>query len=691
MRMSSKVISPYPIFNDVDGDPLDAGYMYIGETGKNPEVYPVPVFFDENLSIPAPQPIRTRNGYISQSGKPAKLYIANEKCSVTIKNKRKTIIWTDLNADLGFTVDGINKKLKSTITHVNSIADLQSIDKWEGRLVYVDSYQGDKGDGGGIFLFDGTKSAINDAGIIVNGWVRQYEGDVDIAWFGAKQGENASPFIESALKVCQSIVIRGNYLLNTIVGIPDQSNYASKVTTIRGEEQATLTVNCSLGAVFTSAAAKADPNNLANLYTGKIHVEKINFVGSTIANSVVFNGDRLYNLNVYDNNFTGNITIIKAYLKREANRQYTQSCTIKDNHLANVYRVIDSDKAYNFDFSFNKCESCQGGIYIGAIDPWDPSAISLTIGRNLWEGGGLLLKTNGGIIGGTIFANYFENNTFHDAAIEKCLISINRSGTGSGYSSGLIFESNLFSGNTSIADYVDVRYTNQSTETGTNSKSATTKAPVFISNWSNSFNLTNFPPAILIGNRCANRGTMLNAYSSYDGRVSYISGYLEKTLASVLSGGVLTLLNLDTKPCSDSSYVSTNFKTTLDINVYFKTAGGINTASCSFKLDVFIYTPFGATKPNKANLKATMYNFMQSDTNDQIITGETMKSVIGSAAMTLVNNGDGTYSIKLGTFTNSSSPNWGGISGLRIEYTSESTLIASVGGSYSTANLLTVS
>ena len=110
MRMSSKVISPYPIFNDVDGDPLDAGYMYIGETGKNPEVYPVPVFFDENLSIPAPQPIRTRNGYISQSGKPAKLYIANEKCSVTIKNKRKTIIWTDLNADLGLTANWIINK-----------------------------------------------------------------------------------------------------------------------------------------------------------------------------------------------------------------------------------------------------------------------------------------------------------------------------------------------------------------------------------------------------------------------------------------------------------------------------------------------------------------------------------------------------------------------------------------------------
>lgn len=42
--MSSKITTPYPLFNDVDGRPLDAGYIYIGEAGKNPEIYPTPVF-----------------------------------------------------------------------------------------------------------------------------------------------------------------------------------------------------------------------------------------------------------------------------------------------------------------------------------------------------------------------------------------------------------------------------------------------------------------------------------------------------------------------------------------------------------------------------------------------------------------------------------------------------------------------
>ncbi|MFL1475217.1 hypothetical protein ACJOYF_18655 [Acinetobacter baumannii] len=688
--MSSKIISPFPVMNDTDGGPLDAGYVFVGEAGKNPEVYPIPVFWDEGLTVPAPLPIRTRNGYLSQNGNPGKLYIAAEKCSITIRNKRNTVIWTDLYADLGLTVNGLNEKFKATITHVERISDLSTIEKWDGRLVYVESYYGDNGDGGGIFLYDSTQISTNNGGTIFNGWLRQYEGDIDIAWFGAKQGENASPYIESALKISQSIVIRGSYLLTSIIGIPDQSNYANKVTTIRGEDQATLTVNCSAGAVFTSAAAKADPSNLANLYTGKINVTKINFIGTTTANSVIFNGDRLYNMNIYANNFSGNITIIKTYLKREAGRSYSQSCTITDNHLASIYRIIETDKAYNFEFSNNKCETCQGGVYIGVTDPWDPSAISLTMNRNLWEGGGLFLKTNGGIVAGSISFNYFENNTFHDAATEKCLISINRSGTGAGYSSGMVFDTNLFSGNTSIPDYVDVRYVNQNVQSSTNSKGATTKPPVFISNWSSSFNLTNEPTAVLIGNRALNRGTLRNAYSPQEGRLTFISGYMQKTLASVLSGGVLSLFTLNTKPCSDLDYVMTNFKSTFDITVYFKTSGGVNTASCSFKLDVFIYTPFGASKPDKSNLKAVMYNFVQSDTSDIIITGETMKAVISSAALTLTNNGDGTYVIKLGTFANSSSPNWGLITDLQIEYTYSSTLIGSITGSYSTANLLAI-
>jgi len=39
---------------------------------------------------------------------------------------------------------------------------------------------------GGIFIYDSDKSDINDGGIVFNGWVRQYENEINIKWFDVK-------------------------------------------------------------------------------------------------------------------------------------------------------------------------------------------------------------------------------------------------------------------------------------------------------------------------------------------------------------------------------------------------------------------------------------------------------------------------------------------------------------------------
>ena len=38
---------------------------------------------------------------------------------------------------------------------------------------------------GGTFIYDATKSAVNNSGTIFDGWVRQYSGTVNVKWFGA--------------------------------------------------------------------------------------------------------------------------------------------------------------------------------------------------------------------------------------------------------------------------------------------------------------------------------------------------------------------------------------------------------------------------------------------------------------------------------------------------------------------------
>jgi hypothetical protein len=87
----TQVTGPYPIFTDLDGTPLDDGYLYIGAINDDPEINPIQVFFDANLTIPATQPIRTSNGYAYRNGTPALLYTAGE-FSITIRNKRNEFV-----------------------------------------------------------------------------------------------------------------------------------------------------------------------------------------------------------------------------------------------------------------------------------------------------------------------------------------------------------------------------------------------------------------------------------------------------------------------------------------------------------------------------------------------------------------------------------------------------------------------
>jgi hypothetical protein len=87
----TQVTGPYPIFTDLDGTPLDDGYLYIGEVNQDPETNPVQVYWDSALTIAATQPIRTNSGYAYRNGTPALIYTAGA-FSITIRNKREEFV-----------------------------------------------------------------------------------------------------------------------------------------------------------------------------------------------------------------------------------------------------------------------------------------------------------------------------------------------------------------------------------------------------------------------------------------------------------------------------------------------------------------------------------------------------------------------------------------------------------------------
>ena len=87
----TQVTGPYPIFTDLDGSPLDDGYLYIGEINQDPEANPIQVYWDANLTIPASQPIRTNSGYAWRNGTPGLIYTGSQ-FSITIRNKRQEFV-----------------------------------------------------------------------------------------------------------------------------------------------------------------------------------------------------------------------------------------------------------------------------------------------------------------------------------------------------------------------------------------------------------------------------------------------------------------------------------------------------------------------------------------------------------------------------------------------------------------------
>jgi hypothetical protein len=95
--MSSSIVSPFPVFNDLDGTPLEAGYIFIGTSNLNPEVSPINVFWDAACTIPAAQPIRTVGGYASRNGSPGNLYVSQDTYSITVRDRNSVFVFAAFN------------------------------------------------------------------------------------------------------------------------------------------------------------------------------------------------------------------------------------------------------------------------------------------------------------------------------------------------------------------------------------------------------------------------------------------------------------------------------------------------------------------------------------------------------------------------------------------------------------------
>lgn len=85
--------SPLATFNDLDGSPLDAGYVYLGDANDDPETAPVAAFWDAAGTQQVAYPLRTASGFIVRNGSPASVYTSGDY-SVTVRDKFGRLVVT---------------------------------------------------------------------------------------------------------------------------------------------------------------------------------------------------------------------------------------------------------------------------------------------------------------------------------------------------------------------------------------------------------------------------------------------------------------------------------------------------------------------------------------------------------------------------------------------------------------------
>lgn len=210
--MTQSLVSPFQIFTDIDGDPLESGYLYVGTAGLNAETNPVAVFWDAALTVPAAQPIRTINGYPSRNGSAAVMYIAESDASMIVKNKNGSLVFSTLN--------------QLTLSRANS------------NNVF--------------FLQNGTGTIVRT--------VQQELGDcVKISQFGADAtgATSASTAIANALAAADTVeFIGGTYLIDTNLQLASGKRLIGKdrAKFIRNTDVRLVGVNASLTALTATAA-----------------------------------------------------------------------------------------------------------------------------------------------------------------------------------------------------------------------------------------------------------------------------------------------------------------------------------------------------------------------------------------------------------------------------------------------------
>lgn len=258
--MSALSIQPvYPIFTDIDGQPLEAGYVWIGTANLDPQTNPINVYWDAALTILAPQPIRTLAGYPSRNGTPARLYV-NSDYSIRVMNKNGSSVYSAPTATERYSdavVSGVNAQ--SVVYDPPFVGGVQTnAEEWFSKAIRVTDFGADPtgavssvtafnnalANGGTVYVPSGTYKLDSRVEMTVDGTTLWLAADVTLLLSGVPATQ--SPFgnqIHVYANNCSVVGSGPSSLLQitggsqaNAVGVLHHTNFTVRDLTIDGDK-----------------------------------------------------------------------------------------------------------------------------------------------------------------------------------------------------------------------------------------------------------------------------------------------------------------------------------------------------------------------------------------------------------------------------------------------------------------------
>ena len=162
--MGAISLNPYSYLADLQGDALDGGFVYIGVADENPQTSPISIYYDAELTVPAPNPLPTLAGFAVNTGTPVRVYTNETAYSIEVTDRNGVRVFYEPHLEntdmyrldaLGALPRTVNSKLSDFI----NVADFGAVP--DGTTDCTDSIQAaidhaNLSGGGAVYLNSGV-------------------------------------------------------------------------------------------------------------------------------------------------------------------------------------------------------------------------------------------------------------------------------------------------------------------------------------------------------------------------------------------------------------------------------------------------------------------------------------------------------------------------------------------------------